>query len=141
MKRKEHESAIIKLETRNWVRSALEGKNILKLEVVKMLSAKGQFGPLFLVRNEEDFFVLKAIEKSELELYDVCKFAIDEGNTLEQVSCPFIVSMGKKFQSHNYIYYLHEQVKGRDLYDILKTIGLLSTEDSQFYTASIILIL
>jgi hypothetical protein len=33
------------------------------------------------VRNEEDFFVLKAIEKSELELYDVCKFAIDEGNT------------------------------------------------------------
>lgn len=32
-------------------------------------------------------------------------------------------------------------MRGEDLYDILKTIGLLSTEDSQFYTASIILIL
>lgn len=49
--------------------------------------------------------------------------------------------MGRKFQSYNYIYYINESVKGGDLYEILKNIGLLSTEDSQFYTATIILIL
>lgn len=60
---------------------------------------------------------------------------------MEEISCPFIVAMGRKFQSLNYLYYLQECVKGRDLYDILKSIGLLSTDDSQFFTASIILIL
>ena len=34
-----------------------------------------------------------------------------------------------------------ELVRGQDLYEVLKTIGLLSTEDSQFYTATIVLIL
>jgi len=49
--------------------------------------------------------------------------------------------MGAKFQTSKYICYICELVRGEDLYDILKTIGLLSTEDSQFYAASIILIL
>lgn len=86
-------------------------------------------------------FVLKVIGKKEIDEYDVLRFAIDEGKAFEVVSCPFIISMGQKFQSPNFIYYLQQYVKGKDFYDILKTIGLLSTEDSQFYTATIILIL
>jgi cGMP-dependent protein kinase len=92
-----------------------------------MLSAKGQFGPLYLVRDKEEEWVLKVIDKKELELYDVVRFAVDEGKVLEEVSCPFVIEMGRRFQSPNYIYYLDECVKGRDLYDILKEIGLLST--------------
>jgi serine/threonine protein kinase len=49
--------------------------------------------------------------------------------------------MGKKFQSPNYIYYIHEEIKGRDFSDILKEMGLITNEDAQFYTANIILIL
>jgi cGMP-dependent protein kinase 1 len=57
----------------------------------------------------------------------VTRFALDEGRVLELVSCPFVIAMGRKFQSPNYLYYLQEYVRGRDLYDILKSIGLLST--------------
>jgi len=49
--------------------------------------------------------------------------------------------LGRKLQSSNYLYYISENVKGVDLYECLKNIGLLSTEDSQFYTATIIIIL
>ena len=51
------------------------------------------------------------------------------------------MSSGRRLQSANYAYYFNEFIKGEDFYEVLKGIGLLSTEDSQFYTASIILIL
>ena len=95
--------------------------------MVTALKTEGQFGPLYQCTNGRQQFVLKVIDKKNIEEYDVLRFAIDEGKTFEVVSCPFISSMGKKFQSPNYLYYLFEHIRGKDFYDILKSIGLLST--------------
>lgn len=45
----------------------------------------------------------------------------------------------KTFKDANYIYFLVEYVKGMELFDVIRDIGLLSTYDSQFYIGSLIL--
>lgn len=45
----------------------------------------------------------------------------------------------KTFKDLNYIYFLVEFVKGMELFDVIRDIGLLSTYDSQFYIGSMIL--
>lgn len=66
---------------------------------------------------------------------------IEEGKVLDMVNFPFVLNLGRKFQSERHLFYLSEYVKGLDFYETLKSIGLLSTEDSQFYAGTIILIL
>lgn len=60
---------------------------------------------------------------------------------METITFPFIVELGKTFQTDNNLYYLSQYVAGENFYEVMRKLGLLSTEDSQFYTASIILIL
>ena len=57
------------------------------------------------------------------------------------VSFPFIIEMIKSFNYQNKIIYILEYIEGVDLFEVMKDIGLLSTSDCIFYTASIILIL
>jgi len=47
----------------------------------------------------------------------------------------------RSFQDEYYIYFLLEFIKGMELFDVIREIGLLSTADSQFYIGSMILIL
>lgn len=47
----------------------------------------------------------------------------------------------KSFKDENYLYSLVEFVQGEQLYYAIRQIGLLSTEDAQFYIASMILTL
>lgn len=60
---------------------------------------------------------------------------------MNTIAFPFILQLGKTFQTEKFLYYLSEYVCGEDFYDVMRNIGLLSTEDSQFYGATIILIL
>lgn len=64
-----------------------------------------------------------------------------ERKILDTVAFPFIVEMAKSFNYADRIVYILEYIKGMDLFEIMKEIGLLSTSDCMFYTASIILIL
>lgn len=83
----------------------------------------------------------KTLSKYELEEAEVSEFIIDESEVMATVSFPFVVRCGKKFQSKHHLVYLTEYVKGEEFYEVLKKLGLLSTSDAQFYTATIILIL
>jgi len=58
---------------------------------------------------------------------------------LEVVNFPFIMQFIKTFKDQNYLYFLVEFVKGMELFDVIRDIGLLSTYDSQFYIGSMIL--
>lgn len=53
---------------------------------------------------------------------------------------PFIVKFYQSFQDDYDIYLLIEFVNGKELYDVIRDIGLLSNYDAQIYTASMILI-
>lgn len=45
----------------------------------------------------------------------------------------------RSFKDQTYIYFLEEYIKGMELFDVIRDIGLLNTYDSQFYIGSLIL--
>lgn len=60
---------------------------------------------------------------------------------LEIINFPFIIQYARSFKDNCDVYFLVEYVKGMELFDVIRDIGLLNTYDSQFYVASMILIL
>jgi cGMP-dependent protein kinase len=64
-----------------------------------------------------------------------------EKNVLMQLDHVFIVSLVKTFKDEKRFYFLMEFVKGMDLFDALRKIGLLSDDDSRFYVAALMLMM
>jgi len=54
---------------------------------------------------------------------------------------PFIVEFVRSYKDAQNIYFLLEYVRGLELFDVIRDIGLLSTSESKFYTGSIFLAL
>lgn len=57
------------------------------------------------------------------------------------VDFPFIMRFVRSFKDDINIYFLVEYVKGMELFDVIRDIGLLKAYDSQFYIGSMILAL
>jgi len=51
----------------------------------------------------------------------------------------FIMKLIRTFKDEKNVYFLTSFIKGIELFDAIREIGLLGTIDSQFYTGSIIL--
>jgi len=45
----------------------------------------------------------------------------------------------RSFKDNIYIFFLEEYIRGMELFDVIRDIGLLNTYDSQFYVGSLIL--
>ena len=60
---------------------------------------------------------------------------------MELMNFPFIVQYIRSYKDTNCLYFLTEYVKGIELFEVIRTMGLLNTYDAQFYTASMILCL
>ena len=52
---------------------------------------------------------------------------------------PFVMKFLRSFKDERCIYFLLEFIQGKELFDVIREIGLLSTVDSQFYIGSLIL--
>ena len=77
----------------------------------------GQFGGLYLVRDEHrNLYAVKALKKEQLEEYEVQKFITEEKKILSTVAFPFLIQLGKTFQSESFLYYLSEYICGEDFY-------------------------
>jgi len=57
----------------------------------------------------------------------------------EYVSFPFIMHFLRTYKDKNNLYFLVQYIKGMELFDVMREIGLLNTYDSQFYIASLLL--
>ena len=57
----------------------------------------------------------------------------------EYVSFPFIMQFLRTYKDKNNLYFLVQYIKGMELFDVMREIGLLNTYDSQFYIASLLL--
>jgi len=55
------------------------------------------------------------------------------------VKFPFIMNFFKSLKDKNNIYFLVEYIRGMELFDVIREIGILSSSDSQFYVASLLL--
>lgn len=45
----------------------------------------------------------------------------------------------RTYRDNNFIYFLTEYIKGMELFDVIREMGLLNTYDAQFYLGSAIL--
>ena len=109
------------------------------LDNIKELG-KGNFGAVNLVRSRKNkqLYAIKAqslyqIKKEKLEsCVDV------EKNVLLKVDHPFIMKMVKYLKNENYIFFIEEYINGKELWEVIRDIGLLTKEQTQFYSASIL---
>ena len=121
---------------------ALEDNTIeLKdLDNIKELGS-GNFGSVNLVRNKKNkqFYAIKALDLEQIkkENLEVCVEL--EKNVLLKTDHPFIMKMVKYLKNENYIFFINEYIKGKELWDVIRDIGLLNKEQTQFYIASILL--
>ena len=64
----------------------------------------------------------------------------NEIELLSELENPFIVRFFTNFEDYNYIYYLLENVNGKDLNEVMNNLDI-SEECCRFYAASIVLAL
>jgi cGMP-dependent protein kinase len=112
------------------------------LTIVKVLG-KGMFGNVFLVVHKEkrSLYALKTVDRRKIERYEIQENLQLERKILLQLDHTFILKLVKTFKDQRRIYFLMEFVRGLDLFDVLRQLGLVTDADSRFYIASLIVIL
>ena len=110
------------------------------LDNIKELGS-GNFGSVNLVRNKKNkqLYAIKALNLDQIkkENLEVCVEL--EKNVLLKTDHPFIMKMVKYLKNESYIFFINEYIKGKELWDVIRDIGLLNKEQTQFYGASILL--
>jgi cGMP-dependent protein kinase len=82
---------------------------------------------------------LKCIRKSQIVKQNLEKYLNHEKQVCEMVDFPFCMRFLKTFKDDHHIFFLLEYIKGLELFDAIREIGLLGTYDSQFYISQMIL--
>ena len=121
---------------------ALEDNTIeLKdLDNIKELGS-GTFGNVNLVRNKKNkqLYAIKALDLQQIKKENLETCVELEKNVLLKTDHPFIMKMVKYLKDEHYIFFINEYIKGKELWDVIRDIGLLNKEQTQFYVASMLL--
>lgn len=110
------------------------------LDYVQQLGS-GNYGKVYLVTNRKNnfFYAIKGIAKKQIDFEQLHQNLELERSILLQIDHPFIVKLVKTLKDGNYVYFLMEYIKGKELFDVIRDIGLLNKFQTQFYSASIML--
>ena len=102
---------------------------------------KGSYGSVSLVMNERTQFpyAIKAISKNLINEEKIHNNIQLEKNVLLKIDHPFIVKLVKCLKDKTNIYFLMEYIKGKVLFEVIRDIGLLNKEQTNFYIASMII--
>jgi cGMP-dependent protein kinase len=102
---------------------------------------KGSYGSVSLVMNERTQFpyAIKAISKNHIIAERLHNHIQLEKNILLKIDHPFIVKLVKCLKDKTNIYFLMEYIKGKVLFEVIRDIGLLNKELTNFYIASMIM--
>ena len=102
---------------------------------------KGSFGNVCLVKNIKNnyFYAIKNISNKQILYCNLIKHIDLERKILLQIDHPFIVKLVKTLKDKKYIYFLMEYIKGKELFDVLIEIGIVTKFQTQFYIGSIML--
>lgn len=107
------------------------------LDFVRELG-NGNFGTVCLVRSRKNKhnYAIKSMSKKQID-YDVLHKNIElERSILLKIDHPFIVKLVKTLKDAKNIYFLLEYIKGKELFDVIRDIGLLSAQQTKFYACS-----
>ena len=110
------------------------------LDNIKELGS-GSFGSVNLVKNKKNkyYYAIKALDLQQIkkENLEVCVEL--EKDVLLKIDHPFIMKMVKYLKNESYIFFINEYIKGKELWEVIRDIGLLNKEQTQFYGGSILL--
>lgn len=115
----------------------------IKLEdlyFIKLLG-KGSYGEVCLVESKTNkhLYAIKCIAKAQIDNERLHDNIMLEKQILLRIDHPFILKLVKNLKDDNYIFFLMEYVKGKELFDCIRDIGLLSKYHTQFYSGSLML--
>lgn len=117
--------------------------NTIELKDLMYLSSlgNGSFGNVYMVSclKNNAVYALKQITKSKIDLKQIHGSIEMEKKVLLKIDHPFIVKLVKTLKDDASIYFLMEHINGKDLFEVLRDIGLLNDTEAQFYGASLIL--
>jgi cGMP-dependent protein kinase len=104
---------------------------------------QGNFGTVTMVvhRDKGTVYALKSVPRWKIVSYDIFDSVLQEKAVLGLLNHMFILKCIRTFKDPHRIYFLTEYVRGVDLFDALRHLGLLSDEAAKFYTAELVLIL
>ena len=110
------------------------------LDSIKELGS-GNFGFVNLVRSRKNkqLYAIKAVNLLQIKKEKLESCVELEKNVLLKVDHPFIMKMVKYLKNENCIYFLMEYIKGKELWEVIRDIGLLNKEQTQFYGGSILI--
>ena len=110
------------------------------LEFIKELGV-GSFGNVSLVKSSKNHYLyaIKAMNRVQIDLEKLHKNIELERSIMLKVDHPFITKLVKTMKNDGYIFFLMEYNYGKELWDVIRDIGLLNKEQTQFYAASTML--
>ena len=110
------------------------------LDNIKELGS-GSFGSVNLVKNKKNkyTYAIKALDLEQIKKENLESCVEVERDVLLKIDHPFIMKMVKYLKNDSYIFFINEYIKGKELWEVIRDIGLLNKEQTQFYGSSILL--
>ena len=98
---------------------------------------KGLFGVVFLVSHKVKgtTYALKAIHRRKIEKMKAYDNLNNERKILNSIDNQMVLKLIKTFKDEKRVYFLTEYIRGVDLYETIRKIGVLTDYDAKFYTA------
>ena len=102
---------------------------------------KGNYGSVSLVMNKKTKFpyAIKAISKYHIQIENLFENIELEKNILLKIDHPFIAKLVKCLKDDKNIFFLLEYIKGKELFEVIRDIGFLNKEQTNFYVASMMI--
>ena len=101
----------------------------------------GSYGDVFLVSSQRNSqtYALKTINKYKILKEKLTENLESERKVLLQIDHPFIMKLVKTLKDDMNIYFLQELIHGKELFDVIRDIGVLSHDECKFYGAMMML--
>ena len=109
------------------------------LDNIKELG-RGNYGFVNLVKSKKNkhLYAIKALDLMQIKKEKLEKSVELEKNVLLKVDHPFIMKMVKYLKNDTHIFFIMEYIKGKELWDVMRDIGLCNKSQTQFYGASML---
>ena len=111
------------------------------LEFVKELG-KGSYGQVNLVKSKKNrqYYAIKTLDINQIKSENLEQNVEQEKSIVLKIDHPFIAKMVKYIKTDTQIFFIIEYVQGKDLWDVMRMIGLCNNMQTQFYGASMLIV-
>ncbi len=134
-----YESPELKEFIKYRVLSLDEGAKLDDFYLIKRIENKSKFGKIIIVKNKlnNTYYTFKCFYKRNFEEETKFKILVENKSLLMKMDSPFLVKFIKLLKDKNFVFLVTDFVYGKDLYSVLKDIGLCNVELARFYGACI----